>query len=198
MSQGHSILHHKSEVAGEEGLPVRHDFIVNADEGAGGGQMEYRLSREVWMSNKQAHFCGRGSCVFPPLVFVHGMDDRCGFIKYSLYSVEICSLYTPWDIASLDIKNKKDFLNLEDLIFLPLLVYKLWFSKCLLRNSLLSHLTSAANFFSLFRVAPMAYGGSQARGPIGAVAAGRHPSQSNIRSHPCLGPTPQLMAMPHP
>ena len=35
------------------------------------------------------------------------------------------------------------------------------------------------NFFCLFRTAPTVYGGSQARGPIGAVAAGLHQSHSN-------------------
>ena len=50
--------------------------------------------------------------------------------------------------------------------------------------------------FVFFRAAPMAYGGSQARGAIGAVAAGlRH---SNARSELCLRPTPQLMGTPDP
>ena len=42
-------------------------------------------------------------------------------------------------------------------------------------------------FFCLFRVAPAAYGGSQARGQIGAVAAGRCHSHSNAGSELCLG-----------
>ena len=40
----------------------------------------------------------------------------------------------------------------------------------------------------------MAYGGSQARGPIGATAASLHPSHSDSGSEPCLRPTPQLTA----
>ena len=40
----------------------------------------------------------------------------------------------------------------------------------------------------------MAYGGSQARGLIGAMAAGLHHSQSNAGSEPSLQPKPQLMA----
>ena len=48
-------------------------------------------------------------------------------------------------------------------------------------------------FFVISWATPGAYGGSQARGPIGAVAAGlRH---SKARSEPRLQPTPQLMAM---
>ena len=52
--------------------------------------------------------------------------------------------------------------------------------------------------FVLFRAAPAAYGGSQARGLIGAVAAGLHQSHSNEGSEPSLQPTPQLAATPDP
>ena len=45
---------------------------------------------------------------------------------------------------------------------------------------------------------PAAYGGSQARGPVGAVAAGLRQSHSNAGSEPCLWPTPQLTATPDP
>ena len=43
-------------------------------------------------------------------------------------------------------------------------------------------------FFCLFAIswaAPVAYGGSQARGPIGAVATGLHQRHSNAGSEPC-------------
>ena len=53
-------------------------------------------------------------------------------------------------------------------------------------------------FCVLFRASPAAHGGSQARGLLGAVAAGLHHSHSNPGSEPCLQPTPQLMAMPDP
>ena len=53
-------------------------------------------------------------------------------------------------------------------------------------------------FFAFFRAAPEAYGGSQARGQIGATAAGLHHSHSNAGSEPNLRPTPQLPAMPDP
>ena len=49
-------------------------------------------------------------------------------------------------------------------------------------------------FFAFFRAAPVAYGGSQARGLIGPVAAGLCQSHSNARSKPHLWPTPQLTA----
>ena len=49
--------------------------------------------------------------------------------------------------------------------------------------------------FCIFRATPMAYGGFQARGLIGATAAGLCQSHSNGRSEQCLRPTPQLMAM---
>ena len=44
--------------------------------------------------------------------------------------------------------------------------------------------------------APAAYGGSQARGRIGAVATGLRQSHSNAGSKPSLQPTPQLTATP--
>jgi len=44
--------------------------------------------------------------------------------------------------------------------------------------------------------APAAYGGSQARGLIGAVATGLRQSHSNTGSKPRLQPTPQLTATP--
>ena len=46
--------------------------------------------------------------------------------------------------------------------------------------------------FCLFMAAPRAFGGSQARGLIGAVVADLHQSHSNPGSEPCL------MAMPDP
>ena len=52
-------------------------------------------------------------------------------------------------------------------------------------------------FFCLFafsRAIPTVYGASQARGLIGAVAAGLCQSHSNIGSKPCLRPIPQLTA----
>ena len=45
---------------------------------------------------------------------------------------------------------------------------------------------------------PVAYGGSQARGLIRAVAAGLHHSHSNAGSEPRLQTTPQLTAPPDP
>ena len=44
-------------------------------------------------------------------------------------------------------------------------------------------------FFCLFRDTPAVYGGSQARGRIGAAAAGLCHSHSNTRSKPHLRPT---------
>ena len=45
-------------------------------------------------------------------------------------------------------------------------------------------------FVFFFRAAPTAYGGSQARGLVLAIAAGLHHSHSNARSKPHLRPTP--------
>ena len=53
-------------------------------------------------------------------------------------------------------------------------------------------------FFVFLKVAPAAYGCSQARGLIGAVAASLCHKHSNMRSELRLRPTPQFMAMPDP
>ena len=52
--------------------------------------------------------------------------------------------------------------------------------------------------FLLFRATPAAYGGSQARGQIGAAVASLYHSHSIVGSELHLPPTPQLMAMPDP
>ena len=48
--------------------------------------------------------------------------------------------------------------------------------------------------FLPFRAVPMAYGGSQVRGLIGATAADLRQSHSYTGSELCLWPTPQLTA----
>ena len=48
--------------------------------------------------------------------------------------------------------------------------------------------------FCHFRAIPVAHGGSQGRGLIGAVAASPQQSHSNVGSKPRLRPTPQLTA----
>jgi len=53
-------------------------------------------------------------------------------------------------------------------------------------------------FLFVFFAAPLAYGGSQARGRIRAVAVGLHHSHAIQNPSPCLPPTPQLMAMLDP
>ena len=54
-------------------------------------------------------------------------------------------------------------------------------------------------FFFVFSVAaPAAYGGSQARGLTGAIAAGLCHSHSNTGSELPLQPTPELTAMLDP
>ena len=52
--------------------------------------------------------------------------------------------------------------------------------------------------FAFSRAAPAAYGGSQARGLIGAIAASLCHSHCNVGSELRLQPTPQLMATPGP
>ena len=47
-------------------------------------------------------------------------------------------------------------------------------------------------FFWHFKATPVAYGGSQVRGGLGAAATGLHHSHNKARSELCLEPTPQL------
>ena len=66
----------------------------------------------------------------------------------------------------------------------------------LFSTSLLALVVCGLIFFCLFVffvvvvaiswATPAAYGGSQARGPIGTVATGLHHSHSNAGSEPCL------------
>ena len=53
-------------------------------------------------------------------------------------------------------------------------------------------------FVLLFMATPEAYGGSQARGLIGATEAVHSHSHSNARSETCLRPTAEFTAMPDP
>ena len=49
-------------------------------------------------------------------------------------------------------------------------------------------------FIVFSKAVPATYGGSQARGLIGAIAVCLYHSHSNSGFKPCLRPTPQLMA----
>ena len=53
-------------------------------------------------------------------------------------------------------------------------------------------------FLVILGLRSSAYGGSQARGRIGAVTAGLQNSHSNVGSNLYLRPTPQLPATPDP
>ena len=61
-------------------------------------------------------------------------------------------------------------------------------------NCSLSSFFFFSSFLSFSWAALAVYGGSQASGPIGAVAAGLHQSPSNVGSELRLRPTPQLTA----
>ena len=55
-----------------------------------------------------------------------------------------------------------------------------------------------SNCILLFTAEPVAYGSSQAKGQIGAVAASLYHSHSNVGSEMGLQPTPQLMETADP
>ena len=54
------------------------------------------------------------------------------------------------------------------------------------------------SLFFFFRAASAAYGGSQAKGQIGATTASLHHGHSNVGSKQCLQPTAQLTVMLDP
>ena len=90
-------------------------------------------------------------------------------------------------------------IELALLICLPCPRFSLFYGRRL--NILIHYITFIYLFilsFCLFMAAPTAYGGSQARGLIRAVAAHPRQSHSNARSEPCLQPAPQLMTTPNP
>ena len=68
----------------------------------------------------------------------------------------------------------------------------------LLRDVLFLGFFVFLSFFVFSRAVPMAYGGSQARGLIGAVPASLGQSHSNMGSKLRLRPTPQLTAILDP
>ena len=75
--------------------------------------------------------------------------------------------------------------ELEDsTLFIYFLIFKLCVCVCV--------------FYAFARATPVAYGGSQARGLIRAIAASLHQSHSNSGSKPNLQATPQLTAMRDP
>ena len=67
---------------------------------------------------------------------------------------------------------------------------------CFSGDTTISLLSCFFFIFCLFRATPAAYGSFQAKGLIGAVAAGVHHSHSNVGSELHLRPTPQLTATP--
>ena len=71
-------------------------------------------------------------------------------------------------------------------------------SKCLQLDFLFCLRNELCFLFLSLRATLAAYGGSEAKGGIGAVANGLRQSHSNAGSEPCLRPTPQLMATPGP
>ena len=93
-------------------------------------------------------------------------------------------------------------LYLLNYIFHILYIYTYYFitlpkpkNKLSLRDPSISNIIFFSFFFLVFsRAAPAAYGVSQPRGLIGAVAAGLHQSHSNWGSKPHLWPAPQLTA----
>ena len=109
---------------------------------------------------------------------------ECDFLVRSLLSCLLCHIFSYLQPPFLSISCSPDLLlepRFPGRILFILYIYLFIF--CL---------------FAFSRATPVAYGGSQARGQIGAVADGLHHSHSHVGSEPRLGPTPQLTATPDP
>ena len=118
------------------------------------------------------------------------LNGESKFVQLQKKSTSNCSVFTSPKMS----KNRACiFHSLEDI---NLLNQKGFNSTLKPDFLLLIYLFIYFCLFAFSRAAPAAYGGSQARGLIGAVASGLHHSHSNARSEPCLQPTPQLTATP--
>ena len=79
---------------------------------------------------------------------------------------------------------------------MKLIVLRFYNSLTFQKNYLLNNFFFFFFFFAISWAVPTAYGGSLARGQIGAAATSLRQSHGNAGSEPCLQPTPQLTAMP--
>ena len=96
-------------------------------------------------------------------------------------------------------KNKKSIINCPTHLILNVCYFVIYLLILFLFFLFLFYFLPFFLVFLFFsRALPAAYGGSQARGLMGAVAASLHHSHSNARSEPRLQPTPQLTAMLDP
>ena len=94
--------------------------------------------------------------------------------------------------------RNKDKLSLNDMKLNRWKNYRLYSKLKLIWVIFFSFFFSFFCLFAILGPAPPAYGGSQGRGPIGAVATGLHQSHSYLGSEPRLWPTLQLTATPDP
>ena len=111
----------------------------------------------------------------------------------------------PWSFCLFWFPHHHDFCSHITSVYSGSLLYPVallwaanqtWFLQLILDSS---YIFLSLFFFSFFfRASPVAYGNSQARGQIGAAAAGLHYSHSNMTSKPCLQPATQLTAIPDP
>ena len=117
------------------------------------------------------------------------------FLRRSLYINECWK----WSKKSFYLYLKSEMIWKISYIILPYIYLAPSLGMALFMTSI-CYLSSFFFFFvfCLFRATPTAYGGSQARGLIGAVATGLHHNHSHAGSEPCLWLTPQLTATPDP
>ena len=99
-----------------------------------------------------------------------------------------------------DLSNKEKTVSFTSLSTLIFILYRVMRGNVIQFKNVITLKENPKLFFFFcsvfFRVELVAYGGSQARGLIGAIVASLHYSHSNVGSKLCLQPTPQLTATP--
>ena len=121
----------------------------------------------------------------------------CNSLGIPFFGGEHFQFLSPWNIVSLEL----GILNYRLLKFhSSLFCFCCWefVNKNVVSFKVIQFFKILFHFILLFMATPTAYRDSQARGRIGATAAGLRYSHSNLGSEPHLWPTPQLTATPDP
>ena len=146
---------------------------------------------------------GEDPCTFPHLHQVHGVSD-VNIPGLPLYHTDRLNSVPATAHPSLSLSPELDLSAGQPLELLPVArweAFDKWNSLSISTYPPHPQFPQDSLLFFFFLIflpflgpLPSAYGGSQARGLIRAVATGLHHSHSNVRSKPRLQPTPQLTA----
>ena len=125
------------------------------------------------------------------IFLTYNIDSLCSFTFSLIQLVEVYNFYLSKNQLLVSLISLKNIYYLTGF-------YSIFITSFLLDLGLFCWGFILILFYLFLRATPMAHGSSQARGQIGAAAAGLHQSHSKAGSEPRLQPTPQLMATPDP